>query len=366
MDRLEMLRNLEEETNLERFFGRCLALEGKAPSFHFGRNPAITLPMDVPEEIVMFSSHPYLWNADKTCIAHLGDPRFENHLYRKQIASGAENELSITRLPKHLRAYDISLDFIRFIYVLRGAVKFEFKGEDVLLKNGNAILISPRTFHHHSYVGADSVALHIAIFKNVLEKYFSYIFTDAGALGSFLGSASFTNPSDDYLIVNAPPDERLRSLALDMLIDQENRRAFGDRVISRSLEAFLHRMALEYGSCIIRKDKSEKAGTASMIVDYMRRNYASLSMDELSQRLFLSSSYISRILKQRFGRNYIQMLTDIRMRKAQELLAVQSLSIESVSQMIGYGNARQFRRVFKETYDITPSEYRVMVDRQRS
>ena len=46
------------------------------------------------------------------------------------------------------------------------------------------------------------------------------------------------------------------------------------------------------------------------------------------------------------------------MKKARTLLKNRNMTVESISEAVGYQNVEHFNRLFKRTYGITPVQYR--------
>ena len=49
-----------------------------------------------------------------------------------------------------------------------------------------------------------------------------------------------------------------------------------------------------------------------------------------------STPYISRLIKQTTGKNFTDLLTDLRIQKAKELLKTSSYHVNEISHMVGY------------------------------
>lgn len=86
-----------------------------------------------------------------------------------------------------------------------------------------------------------------------------------------------------------------------------------------------------------------------------------LSLDEMSKRFDLTSSYISRLFKKETGQNFKDYLTRFRMVKAKEMLLESNYNINEIALKIGYLNGDQFGRMFKQLEGMTPYEYRKKV-----
>ena len=82
-----------------------------------------------------------------------------------------------------------------------------------------------------------------------------------------------------------------------------------------------------------------------------------MSLNELAERVEMSPAYLSALFKEEVGMSYIKYLTEMRMRRAKQLLA-QGFRVNEVSDMVGYNNYRYFCDIFKKHVGVTPSEYR--------
>lgn len=91
---------------------------------------------------------------------------------------------------------------------------------------------------------------------------------------------------------------------------------------------------------------------------YMEENLGkAISRDAVAEQIFLSSSYFSHLFKQVMGVGYNEYLTELRVKKAKELL-MQNVSVSDIAGIVGFQNARYFSSIFQKRTGYTPSEYR--------
>ena len=92
---------------------------------------------------------------------------------------------------------------------------------------------------------------------------------------------------------------------------------------------------------------------------YMEENYMfDLSLDSISDILHISPAYLSAQFKKYQKINFLDCLTDLRIRAAQELLSDPLRSTAEVASMVGYEDANYFTRTFKKRLGVTPTQYR--------
>ncbi len=92
---------------------------------------------------------------------------------------------------------------------------------------------------------------------------------------------------------------------------------------------------------------------------YIQQNYArSFSLEELSETIGVSKSYLSRIFKMDTGISLWDYLNRYRIQKAKELLLITNESITAIAADVGYEDTSYFSRVFHEIAGCSPRAYR--------
>ncbi|GGG55110.1 response regulator transcription factor [Paenibacillus radicis (ex Gao et al. 2016)] len=95
------------------------------------------------------------------------------------------------------------------------------------------------------------------------------------------------------------------------------------------------------------------------IAKYMEQNYhLEVTLQDISERFYLSREYISRRFKQEMGENVFDYLARIRVEKARLLLQNQHLKIAQIAEMVGYDDEKYFSKVFKKVMSVSPNQYR--------
>ncbi|MCR5791776.1 MAG: response regulator [Lachnospiraceae bacterium] len=100
--------------------------------------------------------------------------------------------------------------------------------------------------------------------------------------------------------------------------------------------------------------------TIFTIKNYIAKNYfhEDLSVKDISDYVFMSTSYICTYFKKQTGITLNQYITDYRMEKAKQLLGDARYQITDISSKVGYSNSNYFGKSFKKCTGYTPSEYR--------
>jgi AraC-like DNA-binding protein len=94
---------------------------------------------------------------------------------------------------------------------------------------------------------------------------------------------------------------------------------------------------------------------------YFSENLASLT--DLAKRIGESPHHVSQVLNEKFNKSFFEILAYYRVEKAKKLLAEDtdnSLTIEELSEIVGYNSKTAFNNAFKRLTGKTPSEFRKM------
>ncbi|REK74183.1 response regulator transcription factor [Paenibacillus paeoniae] len=82
-----------------------------------------------------------------------------------------------------------------------------------------------------------------------------------------------------------------------------------------------------------------------------------ITLGEVAERLYLNSSYFSRLFKKETGENFIEYVNRVKMERAKELLSKSDMTVEEISQSLGYDNKGYFVKLFKDHYGVPPRQY---------
>ena len=104
----------------------------------------------------------------------------------------------------------------------------------------------------------------------------------------------------------------------------------------------------------------EENSTIFLIKDYIGQKYMNetLSVKDISDHVFLSTSYVCTFFKNETGQTLNQYLTEYRMEKAKQLLSDPRYKITDISSRVGYSDGNYFGKSFKKYTGFSPSEYR--------
>jgi len=94
-------------------------------------------------------------------------------------------------------------------------------------------------------------------------------------------------------------------------------------------------------------------------LDFMRENlHRDISRDEVARHAGISPSHFSRLLKERTGRSFTELLRQCRVDLACDLLRSTEKSLAEIAAECGFCDQSYFTRVFQDVKSITPRQFR--------
>ncbi|REK69387.1 response regulator [Paenibacillus paeoniae] len=83
-----------------------------------------------------------------------------------------------------------------------------------------------------------------------------------------------------------------------------------------------------------------------------------ITLKDIAQHFSFSPSYLGFLIKEKSGHTFNELLVQLRMERACELLKMPGMKIYEIADQVGYRYLPYFSRQFKEKFGMTPLEYR--------
>jgi YesN/AraC family two-component response regulator len=96
----------------------------------------------------------------------------------------------------------------------------------------------------------------------------------------------------------------------------------------------------------------------TLIKNYTKEHYKDISLENLTSLVHMNPDYISKFFKKYTNMNFSDYVTKIRMINAASLLKEVRYKTYEISEIVGYSNAFNFTRAFKNYFGVSPREYK--------
>lgn len=156
---------------------------------------------------------------------------------------------------------------------------------------------------------------------------------------------------DGYSIIvttsNLIEQVKERILAVNLSFDGAVSYGYGE---NRSIKVAYNQAVMDF--------ETRHRSTFTLFMDYLKENYRkNLTLSDVATNVHVSASHLNRLLKKEYGKTFTEILLDIRIEKAKNLL-LKNYNVEVVSDMVGFNSAAYFTVCFKKFTGVTPSRYR--------
>ena len=102
------------------------------------------------------------------------------------------------------------------------------------------------------------------------------------------------------------------------------------------------------------------AGIVKQAREYILGHYMDpqMSLNSVAAQVNLSPNHFSAVFKQEFGQTFKEYLTEVRLKRAKELLRTTTLMAFEIADQVGYNDPHYFSQVFRKQTGLTPMEFR--------
>ena len=114
------------------------------------------------------------------------------------------------------------------------------------------------------------------------------------------------------------------------------------------LDDLSHNSSMDYKETIVQA-----------VLEYINSDCKNANLTKIAQDTHQSVTVLSKLIKQKTGANFQDILQQRRFQAAVQLLEETSLPIEDIALDVGYENQSYFFRQFKKRYGMTPRAYRL-------
>ena len=251
------------------------------------------------------------------------------------------------------RPTDIHMhSFWELFYVQSGKFTIKTEQTSYTLLGGQALIIPPRVYHNS--VPQENTVKKSVFFsfeklkskedEGLFEKLYSlfkscdfYKFNDDGSIDKMLCEIINQLKATDSL-----KDLRVKAKVADLIIHLYD-------MISNNVDIKISTV-FEKSCYWVYKYEIDR------LVDAYYTN--DVSLDLLSEKLYISTQSIKRIIMSVYGKTFNELKLELKMRNAKRLLRETDMNISEIAKETGYSTTRGFLTAFSKYEGITPTQYR--------
>ena len=243
-------------------------------------------------------------------------------------------------------------DFLTIIYVLSGTCTYNISGVPHRVKKGDLMVFNSHVKHGKILVSGNEITEFHVGYDNIHIKGLP--------VNHFLeeDTSPIINISNYETEVLKCYSEMMSKRCSNQPALELELKSLGIKLLSILFNATFDVSSLKQKG-YLNLEGYDKTTIVNTVLEFINENYMNeITLDVLSQNMYLSPIYVSKIFKESTGDSPINYLIKLRLSKAKLLLEEGELSIKSIAEAIGYTDVYHFSKLFKKYYSCPPSALR--------
>lgn len=258
--------------------------------------------------------------------------------------------------PKH------SHNYVELVYMVSGETHHILNGKDELtLKAGELLFLNQNATQEIMPATENDIAVNFILLPEFFDEALQMV-PEGDLLRDFL--ISTLSPESSFLTylhfptADILPVQNLMENMIYTITNQESETIIN--TINRSTMGLLLQTLSVYVGRVNEQTPSQyEQNLLLTALKYIDSHYKHGSLEAIAEKTKQPTYYISRLLKKHTGKNFKEHLLARRLQQAAYLLSHTTLTIEDIYTYIGYDNSSYFYRKFKETYGMSPRDFRL-------
>ena len=247
-------------------------------------------------------------------------------------------------------------DHFEINYVYHGSCVLCFADRQETLGEGAFFILAPDS-PHNVYTEENSLVISVMVRKSTFESVFSPLLKLDNQLSSFFKEAIYLKDYRGCTLVGTYKTREIQAYMQSLMAEYYKTDCYHNITAISILTLAITQIMRNQPDYSFRFDFSDSPSgnfNFTVLIQYIRQNFSSVTLPMLSGMFHYSESYLSKLIYRNTGKHFGRIVREMKMERARELLEGSRLSIEAISGQVGYESYHQFSRAFKQYYGIPP------------
>lgn len=250
-----------------------------------------------------------------------------------------------------------TISAMELIYVARGQAQLVLESGGRLLPEHSFSIIPP-DLSRDIIVEPDALLLSIALTEQTVEGTLYKLLQRENLLTEFFRSGMSGSPG--YLMFHPKNRRQILSALRGILHECYTRGEYSKRIYMNYLEIIFAMLLRQNGEVECRQHAGQRQSALPMltVLKYIQDHFRTTSLQETAEYFHYEPSYLGKQIKQVTGKNYTEIIREMRIEEAKRLLRDTDMSMMEVALAAGFDSRVNFFRSFRTAMGVTPGDYR--------
>ena len=261
------------------------------------------------------------------------------------------------RHPRFTRHFSHTHNYFEMNFVVKGKASFYFEEAEHIMHEGEVCIVAPGSNHDFLIDDDESIVYTVCIRKSTFESSFASLMSHQDLLSGFFRQILKNDGKSNYLMLFTGNNMECRIFLRKLLIESESPDEYSNGCCIDLINLFFTNLLRNYSKTIAFYNY-EMGSDFSLMLQYIQHNYQTITLSSLAEFFHYSEPHLCTLIKQNTGKNFTELIKNLRMRDAKNLLINTDLKINEIAEQVGYNSADHFSRVFRQSFKMSPADFR--------
>ena len=247
-------------------------------------------------------------------------------------------------------------DYVEMVYMLSGATTHRINGERLRLESGELLMLGQNARQSIEAAGEGDIAVNFIVRPAFFSSALPLLGEEETPIRRFILSCLHGENEAGCLHFHVaqilPIQNLIENLLYTLMEDVPNKRGILQMTMGLLFAQLMnHTDTLQF--------ETQEQNAVVSVLRYIEEYYRDGSLTEIAERLHYELPSLSRLIRQKTGRNYTELLQDKRLSQAGWLLRNTDWKVDEIANAVGYENLSYFHRLFAARFGQSPRQYRL-------
>lgn len=272
-----------------------------------------------------------------------------------------ELPIAVIKHGRFVRVAEHSHPYIEITYIFSGQIKQTIEGKEIILKQGDLCILDTNTSHSIGPSNSEDIMINIAMSKEYFDTAFFSKISDNRIISNFLLEALFVKQKkSNFLLFETAANPAIKEVITRICCEFFEPKICSNSLLdSFSIWLFTELLRLyEQSKNKMNENTKGKNFDLGAILSYIENNFATVTLQKLSDEFFFNPEYLSKKLKRTLGYSFKELVIQERLKRASQLLRNTKIPVTEICSITGFSNVQFFYAKFSEEYKMSPANYR--------